>query len=518
VDSVTSGALDWSFAHIKKYGDTDVFPVPFEFQAVGHGWNAIRPHLEQRDLGQYVTAPGQRLLVPKPGGGFRIALQLDPLDALIYTAMVYEGATTIEQHRASADLKVACSYRVSPDATGNLFASEGGWLDFHTRSGELANSGAYSHVLLADISDFYNQVGHHRVENALEFATISVDRAKNIERFLTRLSAKQTRGLPVGPSASIILAEICLNDVDMFLMRKGCPHVRYVDDFHVFCRSRKEAVALRHDLTEYLYTAHRLSLEAYYKTKVVSVESFLEKELRDPEEDERRAKTSKLRELLDFIRDSTGYHVSLDDLSDDDRSRAVRESLRELFDECVAEHPLHLGLARHLLRQATASRTAELIPRVFDRLEVLAPVFREVARYIIRALPTSQARLRGAELADFLLESDVGGLGYVRAWGLEVFVQCPDMIGADVAMDLASQSRPMLGGRPMALIARSFRQLDWVREQKETWQNHGSWDRRAVIWASGVLPKGERRHWLSVVEEGTDLLDRVVAQLSAAQQ
>jgi hypothetical protein len=180
----------------------------------------------------------------------------------------------------AARLRTACSYRVQLDPNGSFFPPKSGWPDFHQRSEELANSGEYSHVLVADIADFYNQVYVHRVENALEVANVVRERARDIERFLLLLNAKQSRGLPVGPIPSILLAEAALNDVDSFLLREGAPHIRYVDDFRIFCRSRKEGLAIQHGLTDYLYTAHRLSLESY-KTRVIHVSRFAAEELRE---------------------------------------------------------------------------------------------------------------------------------------------------------------------------------------------------------------------------------------------
>jgi len=34
MDVFTPEALDWSLAHVHKYGDTDIFPVPFEYEAI----------------------------------------------------------------------------------------------------------------------------------------------------------------------------------------------------------------------------------------------------------------------------------------------------------------------------------------------------------------------------------------------------------------------------------------------------------------------------------------------------
>lgn len=272
MDCVSSTSLDWALTHIEKFGDTDIFPVPFEFQAIRHCWSWFRAEIEKLDLDKHSPRAYRRMLVPKPGGGFRAAVQLDPVDALIYTALIYEEAERIEKYRVAPSQRVACSFRVEIDPSGGFFAPGDGRSDFHARSQELVRSRKYHHVLLADIADFYNQVALHRIGGVLESAAVPAQRAKNLERFLTELNV-HSRGLPVGPLPSTLLAEVCLNDVDTFLLGKGCPHVRYVDDFRIFCRSRREAITILHDLIEYLLTSHRLSLESS-KTRVMGMRKF----------------------------------------------------------------------------------------------------------------------------------------------------------------------------------------------------------------------------------------------------
>ena len=167
MDTLSHAALDWSLTHIKRFGDTDILPVPFEFEAIAHAWTALRTNLATCDLGGLKLRTPRRYLVPKPGGGFRVAVQLDPLDALTYTALVYEMAPALEQSRMPAAERIACSYRIQLDPNGSFFPPSNGWNDFHQRSSELATSGEFTHVLLADIADFYNQIYHHRVQNAL---------------------------------------------------------------------------------------------------------------------------------------------------------------------------------------------------------------------------------------------------------------------------------------------------------------------------------------------------------------
>lgn len=153
-DNLHPESLSWALTHVLRFGDTDIFPVPFEYEAISHNWNSIGPYLPSLDCGSYRVSSDRRVMAIKTGGGFRAAVQLDPLNHLIYTAAVYEAAELIERVRVPSDQRVSCSYRVQLTPEGAFFTADSGWKDFHLRSKELAESRAFSHVLLADISDF----------------------------------------------------------------------------------------------------------------------------------------------------------------------------------------------------------------------------------------------------------------------------------------------------------------------------------------------------------------------------
>src|SRR5712692_5349228 len=167
-DQLGSTSLEWASAHIAKFGDTDIFPVPFEFEAIKDSWNTIRSELAGTNLAKYRTRPPHQILVPKSRTGYRSAVQLDPLDALVYAALVYEAAEKVEKYRVPAKLGIACSFRLQAAADGSLFEEQTGWPKYHERSIKLAKSGKFTNVLVADIADFYNQVSHHRVNNVLQ--------------------------------------------------------------------------------------------------------------------------------------------------------------------------------------------------------------------------------------------------------------------------------------------------------------------------------------------------------------
>jgi hypothetical protein len=514
-DHLDPASLAWALTHVRRYDDTDIFPIPFEYEAVAHDWSSVSAFLLSVDLADYKTHPDRRVMVIKPGGGYRAAMQLDPLDHLLYTAAVYEGAELIEKARVPVDQRIACSYRIRLTPEGAFFPPDSGWKDFHSRSGELAKLEGISHVLNADISDFYNQLGQHRIQNAMELASISVERSKNVESFLNFLTGKQSQGLPVGPLASIVLAEACLIDVDNFLLRQNVPFTRYVDDFRIFCVSRRQAIQLKHALADYLFSVHRLSLESA-KSSIVHIERFIKEELSDPEEIEQQARVERVNQLFKDLAEENGpyWYESLEEESEEEiLNQAQKESFIALFEECVGRRPLHLGLARYLLRKGLKSRTNVLNNLVFENLEALTPAFRDTVRYLAVTIPKTQAAKLGQEILAFCRESDVGALPFVRMWILELIHRRPDLCSSTEAIALAEESTGELGYRPAALIAAAYKQVDWVRARKETWRNYEPWSRRALIWSASSLPSGERRPFLSMVAEQGDILDAAIAKL-----
>ena len=127
-------------------------------------------------------------------------------------------------------------------------------------------------------------------------------------------------------------------------------------------------------------------------------------------------------------------------------------------------------------------------------------------------MPEQQAGNYGARLIEFCRNSDVGALPFVRMWALELLLRRPSTAPPGVALGFAAESVADLGDRPVALLAGIHRQVDWVRDRKETWRNYNPWDRRALLWATQALPRGERHPFLSLVSEEGNPLEIAIAK------
>jgi len=506
-------SLEWAKLHIDRFGDTDLLPFPFEYKAIGASWPKVKGKLLSTDLATWETGALRHFLVPKPTGGFRVTTQLDPLDALLYTAIVYEIAEEIERSRPKQDLRVACSYRVELKPDGQLFRRETGWTDFDAKSKELVFSADCHYVVNADISDFYNQISHHRVENALESAGISQNLSRTVERLLGCWTAGQSRGIPVGPHASIILAEACLTDVDKFLLSNGFNFTRYVDDFRIFCASLKEAQKALHELSAYLYRSHRLALQGG-KTRIQTVERFIE-DLEDPAKLEETAKSTRLAALLEEASADSLYSSTETVMEDEVELDVAREALVELFNFSLAQEPLRLGLTRYVLKRAAYLRIAALQEPILDNLERLGPVLPEIVRYLTK-IPTKHLHPNAANRMLWLISSSpVDFMPFVREWVAYFFSQIDETTCTTKAFALFDRD-PESGARRCALLVRKLQDTSWPRNRKEIWRNYGPWDRRAVILSASALPSDERKHWLKNPAKSDDLLDYCQAIAAAS--
>jgi hypothetical protein len=425
---------------------------------------------------------------PKPDGGFRIVHQLDPLNVLAYTAMTFEVANAIEAARPPVEDRISCSYRINIDpAQGRFFGANNGYRDFVEQSRALAANHEY--VFLADITDFYNQIYLHRLQNAISSAGPNLGAiASDIERFLTRLNDGVSHGIPVGPTASVIMAEAVLLDVDAFITGRGYRHTRYVDDFRIFGDDQSSLNNLHQELTKYLHSHHRLVFVSG-KTRTLGSAEFLDSILDDPEEVERR----EIHDALTMVRPLNRYAIG-EDTEDGgvDAAEQRAEVLEGLMDRVCAIEPLDLGLARHVLRRCRRYGIRAIVQQLLDRLEHFAPVMNDVVIYLSEVMNRAFVDRYQAQLEGVLALPGVLGIEWARYWMAELIVRNSSLLDRPVCRQFVAEHGD-LEHQAQAALAR--RDVAWVRDQKPHIDELGGWPRRQVLRSGLALAADERRYW-----------------------
>jgi hypothetical protein len=155
---LSAESLNWALSHAENLGDTDVFPLPFEYDAIRNSWGIIGPALASQNLLEWHTRTHRSLLAPKSRYGFRVITQLDPLDFILFGGLLFELGPEIERKRIPKKERIVFSYRFKPTKDGKMFDSEVGYKQFLERCKEIVKSKEYTHVVIADIADFYPRI------------------------------------------------------------------------------------------------------------------------------------------------------------------------------------------------------------------------------------------------------------------------------------------------------------------------------------------------------------------------
>ena len=480
-------ALDFAKAHIEKYYDSDFFPKAFEFEALWHHWPQVKQELQNKNIAKFLVSNPYNSTIQKARGGYRVVHQLEPIEAVAYTAMAYEIGASIEAKRVPVADRVACSYRISI-ANGSFFDGGSGWGDFKDKSQELADENEFAAI--TDVSDFYNQIYLHRLQNAIEAADAAHKPiASDIEDFLLALNNKASQGVPVGPAASIIMAEAVMIDIDAFISQCGVSHTRYVDDIRMFSGSEAKLAEALEKLTLYLYENHRLTL-ATDKTKLMPSDEFVQNHLHNPYLDDKD-------ELMEELDNISPYGGEDGDEEDDLDEEDIGETLVDALEKILEFDYIDLGLARSIIRTARRNKIPNLVPALLDNFAYFSPVAPDLFLYFEEVMDPATSQVVKAGLED-ICDLQESNCALVRLW-LEFFISSHASLLASQKLKGFVMTGPNTENKARAAI--TLGDIAWVRTHKSQIYNVGARARRSIINAARVLPSDERNPWLSLVAQ-----------------
>src|SRR5579862_7686904 len=170
---VNSTALDWALANLERRGANDLLPKSPFIAALRGNWPSVRSQLANIDLATHKPASPRMVYVPKHATAFRVSHDLDLVDHLLFSAFVYEIGDTLEGSRDGYANERVYSCRFAPESNGSLFRPNT-YEAFRSRNLFLANEEGFDYVVALDLTDCYNQISTHRVQNALVEAGLSL--------------------------------------------------------------------------------------------------------------------------------------------------------------------------------------------------------------------------------------------------------------------------------------------------------------------------------------------------------
>lgn len=512
--------LEWARKHLENHSHSNFFPRIFEYSAIFHNWAKVKEHILSIDLSNYTPAIPTTHLAYKYNRTYRAVHQLEPIDTIIYTVLVREVCEVIENYRRPDSENSVFSYRIKPDSEGNFFPDSNGWENYISRLEELSTKYESGYVLVCDIADFYNQINVHRIQSLIIEAGKGAfnNQANIIHEFLLNLNARGSRGIPIGPQPSIILAELIMASVDNHIKTQTDDFARYVDDIRIFFNTYKEAVIALHNLTDFLNSEHNLVLSGE-KTKILTVKRFREISSRDVQEEENAAiiakandraqgKVDELFENLPPYSEDIDWEEEYDkafkEILKDEHFKLLSTTYADLFSKSLAAS-MDFHLLRYILRRARVYRIRSILPFVLDNFERLLPLLREVTIYLY-AVINDDVVVRYKTQFETILSSYYINLPFINRWIARLLSnKCFNKI------DLPKNYDSFLDIRNKAIIAQRRQDTTWVRSFRGKLTTLGPSDKRGIMQSLYILPLQEMQPWISNIAASGDIVDQSIA-------
>lgn len=493
--------------NITKFGDTDIFPFPIEnhifFDKKKEMVNFIESiHNNFEDFQSKFPPININTCSPIGNTGFRWATLIDPIWNLYFLSTVISISDDIEKARIPIDKEQIFSYRFSPNLTdGSLFDKNINWQSFQKKSLEIVKNENFEYVIVCDIADFYNRIYHHRLENSLLQLGLKSDAPKRIMSILQKFSGTNSYGLPIGGPAARILAELSLNNIDRILKLNGIKFCRFVDDFHIFAKSREEAHSSLNTLSMKLMINEGLTLQKH-KTQILTKSEFINLVAsRLNLETEDGVSRSKVKFMTLPIRYDPYSPTAESDY------KKIKKDLKEfdildLLNEELRKTRIHQQFSKHLLK-AFNVLDAKIVSSAFiaisNRIEFLYAIFPNIMiaaysnfdKLSDEARNTLISKLHQLIKNDsYIIQVELNASYLARVLGKLYTPENEEIIGGLFNKFNSS----ILVKTTILKVLAKWKLQYWLSDLKNNFQTMSSWERRVYILGSYVM-KDEGKHW-----------------------
>jgi len=490
VDSVR-----WAIQSLAKLGDTDLFPVPVEFCVLADNLEASTTDISTIDISTHQPGPFRRFIVPKDDMSYRAATQLDPLDSVIFTAIAHQFGSSVETRRRPVGEKSVFSYRFSPSPDGDLYDANESWNRFWKSCLDRSNKAQV--MLVVDISDFYNQIDHHAIENQLIESKFPNQATQWILRLLGSASAKSSRGIPIGPHPTHLLAELSMVPIDNSMAATGMIFCRFVDDIVIFANNQSEARICLYRLAEILDKQQCLHLQKS-KTKIYDRSEF-EKYCENMVEDRPiNDLEEKLIHIISKYSKANPYRtIFLSDLSEEELRAISPEVIEKILADYLAMAQPDFVRLRWFIRRLAQTKHPAGVSFLLSHFDNLMPALSDICHYFasVGAISGCDFPVIGGELIKILDNEVIKSNEYFQLSILSMFNRAVELDHTPEILKRYSASSQELR-REIILTAAASGNVDWLRERKEEFQSMAPWIRRAFLYASKLLPAEERKFFL----------------------
>ena len=506
-------SVEWAIQSIVAHSDGDLFPKNLEIDAILSQQEYLAESLSNKSIREFKHGPARSFFVPKSTLAFRRATQLDPQDSVILTAILHQYGQGIENRRLPK--RRVFSYRFGPTEEHDLYSSRSPWFNFWTTAKLKAQKA--QEVLYCDIADFYNQISHHVVENQLGASGFPKHFVRWIIDLMSSTTAGVSRGVPIGPHSSHLLAEASLIPFDNDLRDRGIDFLRYADDIAIFGNKTVSAKQALWHVYESLDIQQRLTLQTN-KTQLFApseFKDFCRERVTDRpiNEDEK--------ELLALIaKYSHGDPYSMIEYSEVDETdwdSFSETRITKILNAHLSAKDIDYIRLRWLYRRLAQIGHPVALEVSLNLIEQLGPCMASVCTYFASIQEASSIDWKevGKRILELLEHEEIKQSAYLKLSILSLFTKNTDLNHFSA---LASQfeTSDSFAQREILLAAYKNQSIDWVRRFKSRFLGMEPWVARAFLLCCSQLPGDEKSFFLSRIQTERPLEVALIKSAEAA--
>jgi len=487
---LSPASLERALEHVCHYGDTDVFPHLFETAFLKDEKVHVIEELAQLDLDSFSPSQGIETIAPKSRYGFRVVHQLPLLETVLFTASLIEIAPNLAAGKGTYGGYGPFAYHFNANGGSSLF-EEGrtyhDWLQWQKQ--ELLRNDFHS-VIHTDIADFYQRIYFHRVENTINNLSPNAGVNRYILKAIKAIRSHQSYGIPIGGSASRLLAEAVLIDLDAALFDEGIIFSRFVDDYRIFIRSDQDSYQVLSRLAELLYSSEGLTLNGQ-KTSVHNGSTYLTDNVEIFKSAGEKAEETAIETLSSLL------------YFDENPNQELVDQLRNLnlvgmLQEEIESESWNFSRIKSVLRALRLSGSDDAVEFVIANLRDLLPFSKEILLYF------DELKMHGVDFGPDLPNKliEVAGnssspVATTKTWILEFFVRGICEIN-NQQVRILEESGPLIE-RQITLIRGLRGENTFFRRNKNDFDHKSSFTKPAFMLAATCLTTDELSTWLSAV-------------------
>jgi hypothetical protein len=352
-----------------------------------------------------------------------------------------------------------------------------------------------------DIADFYNQIYHHTIVNQLIECGFPNEIIKSIKNMLGTFTQVISRGIPIGPHSTHILAESTLIRLDNYFIDMRYDYCRYVDDIVIGFDNEEDARIAVLNITNQLDSQQRLILQKS-KTKIHKSGVFIQYVTKLFNDEPEKAVEKQIIEILNRHSGNNPY-TTIDEKTLDSSEHKWFEPdiLSEVINGYLGDEDINYSRIRWFYRRLAQLGITTLFEYSIMNFEKLIPALSDISFYLISAAEKIDlsSEILGTKIIDLMDTPIMKSNEFFQLSLLSVFENSKNVNTINRLINIFNSSSSSIK-RIIILSAFLHKSVSWIRELKEKAMSFDPWSLRAYIIAASLLPTDERKFFLNNIE------------------